>query len=76
MIRLFENLQYVTLALTIIGQIAIGGSYLVGQGCWLVANLISVSRCFVLKRPMADTIKESALTALTFGLIMFHLLWA
>lgn len=72
MVKLFENLQYLTLALTIAGQVLIGGNYFAGQGCWLVANLISVARCFVLHRPPADTVKESALTALTLGLIVYY----
>lgn len=76
MIKFFENLQYLTLALTIAGQVLIGGNYFAGQGCWLVANVISVLRCFVLKRPAADTVKESALTALTAGLIVYYAVFA
>lgn len=52
------------------------GNYFAGQGCWLVANLISVARCFVLHRPPADTVKESALTALTLGLIVYYAVFA
>lgn len=72
MIKFIENLQYFTLALTIAGQVLIGGSYFAGQGCWLAANLISVLRCFVLQRPAADTVKECALTALTAGLMIYY----
>ena len=32
----WENLQLLCLGLTIAGQIFIGGSYVIGQGIWLV----------------------------------------
>jgi len=67
-IALVENLQLLGLALTIIGQIIIGGTYIGGQGVWLVANLIAVFRDFYLHRPLADKIKNGTLTAITLGL--------
>ena len=72
--KVWENLQYLNLALTIGGQVIIGGSYLIGQGAWLIANLIAVARDVVLKRPAADLVKDVAMTALTAGLIVFYLL--
>lgn len=72
--KVWENLQYLNLALTIAGQCIIGASYLIGQGVWLAANLIAVIRDVVLKRPAADVVKDVAMTALTAGLIVFYLL--
>lgn len=72
--KVWENLQYLNLALTIAGQVVIGGSYLLGQGVWLVANCIAVIRDVVLKRPAADVVRDVAMTALTAGLIVFYLL--
>lgn len=72
--KVWENLQYLNLALTIAGQCIIGASYLIGQGVWLIANCIAVIRDVVLKRPAADVVKDVAMTALTAGLIVFYLL--
>lgn len=69
----WENIQLLGLGLTITGQITIGLWFLVGQGLWLAANLIAVARDFILKRPMADKIKDIALTAITAGLIALNL---
>lgn len=72
--KVWENLQLVNLFLTIAGQIIIAPSYLLGQGLWLIANIIAVIRDVVLHRPAADVVKDVAMTALTAGLIGFYLL--
>ena len=69
----WENLQLLGLALTIFGQITIGMSYLLGQGVWLVANIIALARDFALHRPPADKIKNGALLGITAGLICLNL---
>lgn len=69
--RLFENLNYVVLMGLIIGQCIIGKWYLLGQCVYLLCNMISVTRSFVLKRPKADKIKDCSCTAITIGLILF-----
>lgn len=69
---IWENLQLLVLALTIIGQITVGIWFLVGQGIWFISNIITVVRDFVLKRPAADKIKNIALTAITAGLIILN----
>lgn len=74
MTKFFENLNYVVLMLLIIGQCVIGGNWMVGQLVYLTANLISVSRCWILKRPIADKIKDCSCTAITLGLIGLKLL--
>lgn len=72
--RVWENLGYVALALTIIGQILVGVVYLAGQGCWLVSNAILVSRNIALSRPRADMVKDVCMSAITTALIVAHLL--
>lgn len=64
------QLQYAVLALTILGQVTVGASYLLGQGVWMVANVASLARDFVLKRPASDKVKDAAMCGITAGLIV------
>ncbi len=70
----WENVQLLVLAMTIAGQMFVGAAYLVGQGLWCAANVVSVVRDFVLYRPMADIVKDCAMTAITVVLIALRLL--
>jgi hypothetical protein len=70
--KIWVNSQYVVLALTMLGQIAIGSNYYVGQGLWLVANLITFGRNFVLERPRADKVQGGFMLALTIVLMVSH----
>lgn len=65
---IWENLQLFVLGLTILGQITVGAIFILGQGIWLVANLITLIRDFILQRPIADKVKNATLTAITCGL--------
>lgn len=66
-----ENLQYLGLGLTILGQVLVRFDLaLVAQSIWLIANIISLSRDFYLERPTADKVKNACLTALTLGLVI------
>ena len=67
--RFVENLQYLTLALLIIGQSTVGSLFYLGQGAYLAANLISVFRCFSLGRPVSDKVKDVVCLAITIGLL-------
>lgn len=67
--KFFENLNYIVLMLLIIGQCTIGANWVVGQFVYLSANLISVARCWILKRPMADKVKDCTCLAITLGLL-------
>jgi hypothetical protein len=70
-VKVVENLQLLGLALTIIGQVLVRFDLvLITQIIWLVANIIALGRDFYLYRPVADKIKNAALTALTLGLII------
>ena len=68
----WENLQLLVLGMTIFGQVTIGVSFLLGQGVWLIANIITLVRDFMLHRPPADKIKNGSLTAITAGLIFLN----
>lgn len=72
--RFWENLQYVTLVLLLVGQATVGSLFYLGQGVYLAANVISVARCFVLKRPMADKVKDCCCFALTVALLIIKYL--
>ena len=72
-IVVWENLQLLALAGTIAGQALVGGLYLVAQSIWLACNVLSLTRDFVLKRPMADKIKNAALCGLTAALIVLRI---
>ena len=67
--RFVENLQYLTLALLIIGQSTVGSLFYLGQGAYLAANLISVFRCFALNRPVSDKVKDVFCLSITIGLL-------
>lgn len=71
---MWENIHYLVLVLTIVGQITVGGNFIVGQSIWLVANIITVTRCFVLKRPTADKVKDCTLLAITLGIVVYYIL--
>lgn len=72
--HVWESMQYIVLALTIAGQVAIGANYYVGQSMWLISNIITVTRNIVLARPKADKVQGWAMAALTFGLILANLI--
>ena len=49
----WETAQYLVLFLTVAGQVLIGVNYYWGQGAWLIANAITVTRNVKLERPKA-----------------------
>lgn len=67
--KFWVNLQYVTLVLLIVGQCTVGSWFIFGQSVYLLANLISVGRCFALARPTSDKIKDCCCLAITIGLL-------
>lgn len=72
--KMFVNFQYVVLAGLIVAQCVIGGNWFLGQYIYLGCNLISTIRCFVLRRPVADKVKDCCCLAITIGLIGFKML--
>ena len=73
-IKIFENLQFVTLVLLIVGQCTVGSNFYVGQFIYLGANIVATIRNFVLKRAVADKVKDICCLAITIGLILFNFL--
>lgn len=64
--KIFDKLAYVSLMLTIAGQLLIAcNQVLIAQICFLVGNIIGVSRCFILKRPLSDKARDIGLLGLT-----------
>lgn len=74
MSRAMEILGYCGIALTIIGQVTIGASYLLGQTCWLVANTLFIIKAVRQKQGKAETIRNVIMFALTMGLIIAYLI--
>lgn len=72
--KFVENLQFVVLMGLIVAQCVVGENFYLGQFIYLACNAISVMRCFVLKRPLADKFKDCACFAITLGLILFNFL--
>lgn len=72
--KFWENSMYAVIVLLVIGQITVGWLFYVGQGAYLVGNIISVLRDFKMDRPKADKIKNLLFTAITIGLIMLRML--
>lgn len=70
--KIFENLHYVTLISLIVAQCVVSSNFYVGQGIYLLANVIATSRNFALDRPVPDKIKDCACLGITLGLIGFN----
>lgn len=68
-----ENVLYISIALALVAQVVIGGDYLLGQGLFLIANAINITRTFLMKRPLADKVKDSCFFGVTLGLIILRL---
>lgn len=71
--RVWENAAILCFALTVVGQGLVGGLYLVAQGVWLTANIISLIRNIILDRPKADKLRDAGLIGLTIALIILRL---
>ena len=72
--KFWENSMYAVIVLLVIGQITVGWLFYVGQGAYLIGNIISVLRDFKIDRPKADKIKNLLFTAITIGIIMLRML--
>ena len=73
--KLAENAAYLTLTFTIAGQIITAQSVILAQVVWLIANIINVSRDYVLKRPTADKVRDWSLSGITGGMIIILMLF-
>lgn len=72
--KIFVLANYIVLALLITAQCVVGSNFYVGQFLYLSANLLAVVRCFVLKRPNADKVKDFCMLGITTGLLLIKFL--
>ena len=68
------DVLYVAMFMTVLGQCIVGNMFYVGQGLFLTANVIYLTRDFKLNRPKADKIKNTLFTAITVGIIVMQLI--
>ena len=68
----WECIGYISLALCIFGQIAVGYMYIPAQIVYLCANVLSLVRSVSIKLPKANIIKDVVFTAITAGLIAIY----
>ena len=71
---IWETVGYITLALCIFGQIAVGYTYLIAQGAYLIANIMSVIRDFKMGLPTANKTKDVVFSAITIALIVIFII--
>ena len=69
----WEAVGYISLALCIFGQIAVGYVYMVAQVAYLVANIATTVRSFVLDLPRADKVRNVVFLAITVALIIIKI---
>lgn len=68
----WEWCGYLGLMLTIIGQCLVGIFYLAGQGCWLLANALYLTKAVKQDLGRAEIVRNCAMFALTFGLMIIY----
>ena len=68
------DVLYIAMFMTVLGQCVVGNIFYVGQGLFLIANVIYLVRDFKLGRPKADKIKNTLFTAITVGIILMQLI--
>lgn len=69
----WEIIGYLTLALCVFGQIAVGYIYVTAQIAYLVANALSLIRSIALHLPKANIVKDVVFTAITLSLIVIYI---
>lgn len=72
--KLITNFAYISIILTVVGQCTVGAAFYVGQGAYLLANIINCARDVILQRPRADKIKNFTFLGITMGLILLRIL--
>jgi hypothetical protein len=70
---MYNVMTYAAIALTIIGQIIVGGSYLCGLACWMVANVLFLIAAVGNHLGKAEIIRNVCMSAITAGLIIINL---
>ena len=63
--KLVESLSYVQLAIVVSGQLIMSINPLLATTLFFLGNCVAVGRCFGLKRPMSDKIKDCCMLAIS-----------
>lgn len=69
----WEGIGYLTLALLVFGQIAVGYLYLTAQIVYLSANCMCVVRDVALNLPRANLVKDIVFSAISMALIVIYI---
>ena len=70
--KFLENSMYAVLAILVIAQCVVGESFYIGQGLFLLGNIIKTIRTFTLDRPRSEKITDITFTAITIGIILIR----
>lgn len=70
----WKELNYLVLITLITAQCVVKADFLIGQFVYLFANILSFVRCFILRRPVADKIKDGCMLGITVGLVVMTVL--
>lgn len=66
----WEIVGYICLALAVFGQITVGKFYLIAQFAYLIANVATVIRDFIIGMPTSNKTKDIVFTGITIALIV------
>ena len=70
----WKELNYLVLIALITAQCVVKADFLIGQFVYLFANILAFVRCFILRRPIADKVKDGCMLGITVGLVAMTML--
>ena len=70
----WKELNYLVLIALITAQCVVKADFLIGQFVYLFANVLAFVRCFILRRPIADKVKDGCMLGITVGLVAMTML--
>jgi hypothetical protein len=70
----WKELNYLVLIALITAQCVVKADFLIGQFVYLFANVLAFIRCFILRRPVADKVKDGCMLGITVGLVAMTML--
>lgn len=70
----WKELNYLVLIALITAQCVVKADFLIGQFVYLFANVLAFVRCFILRRPVADKVKDGCMLGITVGLVVMTML--
>ena len=69
-VNFYEVMGYMAIALTVIGQIVINISVIMGQIFWLIANALYLTKAIKQEMGKAEIMRNVIMSAITCGLIV------